>query len=180
MDEIVNLRLTAYQPRQLDIVCRRCQRHVSVETAKLQRRYGDQPLGALARMVAADSKPSCALAVMGDGCSVEPMEPMFEQWATLSDARLGNWVGWLSCGRRYAALKPTKSCPGEFMVDVHSLLMVLPYDFRLNQLPLRCMCPECQTQRVLIRWEKMETPAPIAPAARRATGMGKGGLRLVR
>lgn len=117
---------------------------------------------------------------MGDGCSVYPMEPPFEQWATLSDARLGNWVGWLSCGRRHAALKPTKSCPGEFMVDVHSLLMVLPYDFPLSKLPHHLMCPECQAQRVLIRWEQLPSPAPAAPAAHRSVGMGRGGLRVVR
>lgn len=180
MDDITNLRLSAYVPRQLDIVCRRCKRYASAETAKLQRRYGDPRLGDLARLVAADGNPPCNLAAMGEACSVHPVEPAFEQWATLSDARLGNWVGWLACGRRHAALKPTKSCPGEFMVDVHSLLMVLPYDFPLAKLPLHLMCPECQAQRVLIRWEKMQAPAPSAPAVQRSGGIGKGRLRVVR
>ncbi|RYE46179.1 MAG: hypothetical protein EOP24_16175 [Hyphomicrobiales bacterium] len=179
MDDIATLQLSAYTPRQIDIVCRRCKRTASAETAKLRRRYGDRPLGELARLVAADGNPPCELAKLGDGCSVHPMEPPFEQWATLSDARLGGWVGWLACGRKYAALKPTKSCPGEFMVDVHSLLMVLPYDFPLAKLPLHLMCPECQAQRVLLRWEKIQAPAPTAPA-RRSAGMGRGGLRVVR
>lgn len=180
MDDIANLQLSAYTPRQLDIVCRRCKRTATAQTSKLRRRYGDRPLGELARLVAADGNPPCELAKLGDGCSVYPMEPPFEQWATLSDARLGGWVGWLACGRKYAALKPTKSCPGEFMVDVHSLLMVLPYDFPLAKLPLHLMCPECQAQRVLLRWEKLQTPAPTAPAVHRSVGMGKGGLRVVR
>lgn len=180
MDDIANLQLSAYTPRQVDIVCRRCKRTASAETSKLQRRYGDRTLGELARLVAADGNPTCELAKLGDGCSVHPIEPPFEQWATLSDARLGGWVGFLSCGRKYAALKPTKSCPGEFMVDVHTLLMALPWEFPLAKLPLQLMCPECQTQRVLIRWEKMQAPAPTAPAVRRADGMGRGGLRVVR
>lgn len=180
MVDIANLQLSAYQPRVLDIVCRRCQRHVSVETAKLLRRYGDLQLGEIARLVASDGSPPCNLAALGGGCSVEPMEPLFEQWATLSDARLGNWVGWLRCARNRAALKAAKPCPGEFMVDVHSLLMVLPYDFPLAKLPLRCTCPECKSDHVQIRWEKQQAPAPAAPAVRRSGGMGKGGLRIVR
>lgn len=180
MDDLANLRLSAYTPRQLDIVCRRCQRVASASTCKLQRRYGDRPLGELARLVAADGNPPCELAKLGEGCSVQPMEPPFEQWATLSDARLGNWVGWLSCGRNRAALKVAKPCPGEFMVDVHSLLMVLPYDFPLAKLTRRCVCPECQSQLVHLRWEKMQAPAPSAPAVQRSAGMGKGGLRVVR
>lgn len=178
MGDIANLHLSAYQPKELDIVCRRCQRHGSSKTSNLMQRYGDRTLDDVARLVAAAG--GCALAGLGDGCSVEPIEPPFEQWATLTDARLGNWVGWLACGRRHAALKPTKSCPGEFVVDVHSLLMTLPHDFPLARLPHRLMCPECQAQRVLIRWEKMQSPAPAAPAARRVGGMGRGGLRVVR
>lgn len=180
MDDIANLQLSAYTPRQLDIVCRRCTRIASAQTAKLQRRYGDRPLGELARLVAADGNPPCELAKLGDGCSVYPMEPPFEQWATLSDARLGNWVGWLACDRRRASLKPAKACPGEFMVDVHSMLMVLPYDFALSKLPRHLKCPECQSDHVLIRWEKLQAPAPSAPAVHRSAGMGRGGLRVVR
>lgn len=180
-DDIAELQLSAYRPRELDIVCRRCQRHGSIKTVTLKSRYGDRRLGEIACLVAADGDPSCALAAMGDGCSVLPVEPPFEQWATLSDARLGHWVGWLACGRRHAALKPAASCPGEFMVDVHSLLMVLPWEFPLAKLPLRLTCPECQTQRVMIRWEKMTSPPPASPAiVPRTGGMGRGGLRLVR
>lgn len=180
-DDIAEVRLSAYRPKELDIVCRRCDRHGSIKTATLNSRYGDQSLREIARLVAADGDPSCALARMGDGCSVLPVEPPFEQWATLSDARLGRWVGWLSCGRRHAAMKPTKSCPGEFMVDVHSLLMVLPWEFPLARLPIRLTCPECQTRHVSIWWEQMETPPPASPVVvRRSSGMGRGGLRLVR
>jgi len=180
VDDIANLQLSAYTPRELDILCRRCKRHVSVRTSKLNTRYGDRPLGEIARLVAADGNPPCALAAMGEGCSVEPLEPPFEQWATLSDARLGSWGGWLTCDRRRASLKPAKACPGEFVVDVHSLLMVLPYDFPLSKLPRHLKCPECQSDHVLIRWEKLQPPAPSAPAARRSAGMGQGGLRVVR
>jgi hypothetical protein len=180
MDATAKLRLSAYSPRELDIVCRRCKRHGTAKTAVLMKRYGDRPIDEIARLVAADGNPPCALAAMGEGCSVEAVEPPFEQWATLSDARLGNMVGWLACDRRRASLKPAKACPGEFMVDVHSLLMVLPYDFPLSKLPRHLKCPECQSDHVLIRWEKMQAPAPSAPAVHRSAGMGKGGLRVVR
>lgn len=181
-DDIAGRQLSAYQPRELDIVCRRCQRHGSMKTVTLKSRYVDQTLGDIARLVAADGDPACALAAMGgDGCSVLPIEPPFEQWATLSEARLGRWVGWLTCGRRRAGLKATRSCPGEFMVDVHSLLMVLPWEFPLAKLPTRLTCPECQTRHVVIRWEQM-APPPAASRAimRKSGGMGRGGLRLVR
>jgi len=178
MDDIRALQLSAYGPRQLDIVCRRCKRTASVETAKLSRRYGDRPLGELARLVAADGNPQ--LAAMGGGCSVQPTEPPVEQWASLSDARLGNWAGWLSCGRNRAALKVAKPCPGEFMVDVHTLLMALRWDFPLAKLPQQLTCPECQSHLVHYRWEKLQAPAPTAPAVQRSVGLGRGGLRVVR
>jgi hypothetical protein len=179
-DDLANLQLSAYAPRQLDVVCRRCTRHAALNTSKLMSRYGDRTLGEIARIVAANGTPPCNLAAMGDGCSAQPVEPVFEQWATLTDARLGGWVGWLSCQRRMASLKPANSCPGEFMVDVHSLLMLLDWSTPLAKLPMRLTCPECQSQRVSIRWERREAPSPAAPAARRSAGLGRGGLRVVR
>ncbi len=134
-------------------------------------------------MVAADGNPPCNLAdVEGNVlCSVHPEEPPVEQWATLSHARIGGWSGWLKCRRRHASLKATKSCPGEFRVDVHSLLMVLEWDFRLERLPTRLQCPECGTKAISIAWEvpTAPEPSPTSPAKLAIRLSRPSGLRVV-
>ncbi len=123
-------------------------------------------------MVAADGTPPCNLA-SAEGkvlCSALPEEPPVERWATLSHARLGGWIGWLKCQRRHASLKQAKSCPGEFRVDVHTLLMSLEWDFPLERLRSRLQCPECGTKAISIQWEVPAAPEPSpAPPVRMAS-----------
>jgi len=173
--------LSAYVPRELDIVCRRCKRSASVSTNVLRGKYGDRPLAEIAQLVAADGVQACQLAAMGGGCSVRPEEPPFEQWATLTDAAVGRWVGYLNCDRRHAGLKSTKPCPGIFAVDVETLLMVLPYDFPMADLRRKLTCPLCKSTHIELRWQQLAPPPRNTPAAARSSGgMGRGGLRLVK
>lgn len=162
MASIADTHLDDYQPTELNLICRRCDRHATARTHSLKAKYGNPALGEVARMVAADGNPPCNLAgVEGNVlCSVLPVEPPVEQWATLTHARIGRWVGWLQCRRRHASLKSTKSCPGEFRLDVHTLLTTLEWDFPLARLPTRLQCPECGTKAILIAWEVSSGPEP--------------------
>lgn len=168
MAGIEDLRLDDYLPTELNIVCRHCNRDATARTRALKSRFGNPTLGEVARMVAADGNPPCNLAdVQGSVlCSVQPAEPPVEQWALLSHARVGGWVAWLKCERRHASLKKTKSCPGEFRVDVYTLAMMLEWDFPLERLRTRLQCPECGTKSISIAWDvvKAPEPSPAAPA----------------
>lgn len=183
MASIADTRLHDYQPTELNIVCRRCGRHATARTYALKAKYGNPTLGEVARMVAADGNPPCNLASVEGNvlCSVLPDEPLVEQWATLTHARIGGWVGWLQCRRRYASLKSTKSCPGEFRLDVHTLLTTLEWDFPLARLPTRLQCPECGTKAISIAWEVVSPPEPTPSGTlqRPTTQTSKKGLRVV-
>lgn len=180
---IADLRLDDYQPTELNIVCRRCNRHATARTHALKSRYGNPTLGEVARMVARDGHPPCNLADV-DGnvlCSVQAVEPPVEQWATLSHAQVGGWVAWLKCQRRHASLKKAKSCPGEFRVDVYTLAMTLEWDFPLERLKTRLQCPECETKAISIAWVVPEVPdpSPVAPAKAIPRVSPLRGLRVV-
>ncbi len=164
MGSLVDLRLEDYQPTEVNIVCRRCNRHATARTHALKAKYGNPTLGEVVRMVAATGSPPCNLAgVEGKVfCSVIPEEPPVEQWALLSHARVGGWSGWLKCQRRHASLKAAKSCPGEFRVDVYTLSMTLEWDFPLSRLKTRLQCPECGTKAISLAWE---VPSPTHPPA---------------
>ncbi|WP_423069038.1 hypothetical protein [Devosia sp. CN2-171] len=174
-------RIDDYQPTELNIVCRRCDRQATARTHALKARYGNPTLSEVAFMVAADGSPPCNLAgVEGNAlCGARPEEPPVEQWATLLHARSGGWTAWLKCQRRHAALKAAKSCPGEFRIDVHSLLMVLPWDFPLERLRMRLQCPGCETKAISITWDTTP-PEPPPDRSVRQRQAGAGGLRVIR
>lgn len=178
-----DLRLDEYRPTLLDVNCRRCKRQAEARVFALRSKYGNVTLGEVARLVATDGNPPCNLASAEGSvlCSAVPKEPSVERWATLSDARLGGWEGWLRCQRRHASLKKTRPCPGEFHVDVHTLLMVLEWDFPLERLKTRLQCPECGTKAISIGWVVPVAPAPPSDArARHEIGPTKPvGLRVV-
>lgn len=162
------MRLVDYVPTELNIACERCQRRTTATTYALKIKYGDLTLGEIARRVAADGSPPCQLAGVEGRvlCSVRPEEPPVEQWATISDARRGGWSCWLECGRKHASLKSTKSCPGEFRVDVETLAAAFPWDFPIERLRTRLKCPECGTEMVSLYWRAPAVPDPPAAPAR--------------
>lgn len=86
---------------------------------KLRTQYGGRVmLGEIARQLAAGR--GCALAqdAANSRCSVRSVEPPVHHWAELDHARLGGWETLLRCGRRHAALKKAKSCPGAVPLDI--------------------------------------------------------------
>lgn len=162
MRSIAETALDDYEPTELNIECRRCQRQATVTTYVLKARYGNLALGELARRVAADGSPPCQLATVEGNvlCAVRPEEPLFEQWATVYHAQKGGWQCWLECGRRHAALKATKSCPTMFSVDIETLAMAFPADFPIERLRTRLKCPGCGTEMVLLHWTIPEVADP--------------------
>lgn len=104
-------RIDDYQPPQLNIVCRRCDRQATARTHALKARYGNPTLSEVAFMVAADGNPPCNLAAVEGNAlfGARPEEPSVEQWATLLHARTAGWTAWLKCQRRHAAMKAAKS-----------------------------------------------------------------------
>lgn len=168
MASIADTRLDEYEPTELNIACRRCQRQATATTYALRARYGNLTLGELVRRVAADGNPPCQLAgVEGNVlCAVRPEEPPVEQWATVSHAQKGRWTCWLECGRRHAALKAASSCPEMFIVDVETLAMVFPWDFPIERLRTRLRCPGCGSELIALHWAVPEAPDPPAAPAR--------------
>ncbi|MEI9899653.1 MAG: hypothetical protein WDN31_05325 [Hyphomicrobium sp.] len=100
----------------------------------LKNLYGDlRTLGDIAGDIAAAGQPPCQLAAPGEACSVVPVEPQVDHWATLYQALHGEWECTFFCERRHAALKKAESCP-PIRLDVRSLVAVLGYDYKLAKL----------------------------------------------
>jgi hypothetical protein len=174
--DLAALRLDAYKPPEIGIDCSRCRRRAFASTAKLGARYGKAiTLGDLARRVAADGNPPCALAAVEGNvlCGAVPVEPPIESWADLGQALHGRWVALLQCGRRHAAMKSTKACPGPITLDVETLVASLGHDQKLDRLPSRLRCPSCGTRVIHVEWlipPPAPPPEPIAGPARAMEG----------
>jgi hypothetical protein len=164
---LADLLLDDYAPTQLDVDCRRCNRHASASTAVLKAKYGNPTLGEVARAVAADGSPPCNLAsAVGNVlCSAIPIEPPVDQWAELSHALHGGWRGHITCHRHHQGLKATKSCPGPERLDVRTMVAVLGHDFRLERLRTRLQCPGCGSKAISIDWEVPPTGPPDVPVS---------------
>jgi hypothetical protein len=153
--------LDQYKVPKIIFDCPRCRRRAEADVAKLKAKHGGKiTLGELARLVAAGR--GCALAQDGGSlCSVRVDVPPVHHWALLDDARRGGWTALLHCGRRHAALKATKSCPGPVSLDLPTPVAVLGYDFPLERLPTRLCCPSCGTKAVAVCWTVLpEQPPP--------------------
>lgn len=190
--DLTSLRLNAYKPPELGIDCPRCRRRAFALTAKLAARYGAGiTLGDLARRVAADGNPPCALAGAEGNvlCGAMPVEPPIETWADLGQALNGGWVATMQCGRRHAALKAAKACPGPIMLDVATLVASFGHDGKLDRLPPRLRCPSCGTRLIRVEWtipppapppEPMAGPMPLGETLHRPAKIVRAkGLRIV-
>ena len=181
--------LSNYAPREFQVECLRCKRSAVVDKYAMRRRFGDVTLQECALKISASK--GCALAgTYGTAqCSVRVSETPVWTWARLQEARIGGWSAYLTCHRRFAALKSTDSCPEVIRLDVLSLVAALGDDFPLEKLPTKCKCPQCGTGSIEIEWrvpEPPKTPAPIqaqpplqlrprgADLARQKLGVAKG------
>ncbi len=157
--------LGGYRPRTFAIDCLRCRRGAELDRYDMLRRFGEgATLAECARKVAA--LKGCNLAAIhgGPGCSVKVFETAVWTWGRLSDARIGGWQAYLTCHRKLAGLKSTKSCPEVVRLDIPSLTAILGDDYPLDRLQTKMKCPYCGTARVEIEWhvpEPPKTPAPI-------------------
>lgn len=166
MADIGKLMLDAYKPPAIEIDCARCRRHVHVSTATLKRKFGNQRLDVIARMVAratTSASGGCALAEdpFQPLCSARPFEPDPITWAKLLDAERGCWRAILHCHRRLENLKRAKSCPETVELPVLVLKSVFGWDFELVRLPTKLRCPHCGGRSVEIEWiAPAEAPDP--------------------
>ena len=142
--DLKSLQLSDYRPSVIWFDCRRCKRHATRHEYGLEPRYGNQTLGELARLVAADGDPPCDHAsAIGGPCEVLPHEPPVDHWATLADALYGGWECLFYCERRRAGLKTAKSCPGPVKLDVRTLVTALGFDQTLYALYRKVRCGGC-------------------------------------
>lgn len=156
--------LGAYRPREFRIECLRCRRGVVLDRWHMVRRFGSEiTLADCARKVAASAGCNLAAIFGGPDCSVQVFETSVESWATLRDAQEGKWQAYLTCHRRYAALKSTDSCPGTVALDLATLVVALGDQFPLSRLKSRSKCPSCGTSSVVIEWQIPRPPASLAP-----------------
>jgi hypothetical protein len=170
-DPLPSLLLSQYAPTELWFDCARCKRHGDAHVAVLRKKFGDLPLGEIARRVAAAGIPPCALAAgnpADNACSVRPVEPPIELWARLAEARRLGYSARLHCERKLEALKRASSCPEVVDLDLDSLIAILGHNLPLEKLPARCSCPHCGTERVRIQW--------LAPSQRPTSGGAVSGL----
>lgn len=154
--------LDTYRANEFSVECRRCRRHATVDRYAMLKRFGPVTLDECARHIAAAK--GCALAATYGSakCSVQVVEVPVWFWAKLMHARLGNWRAFLTCRRRFAALKSADSCPEVVELDVLSLIAALGDDFPLERLPHRAKCPYCGTSHVDVDWHVPQ--GPPAPA----------------
>jgi hypothetical protein len=150
--------LAGYEPTQIVIECRRCNKHRSYSTGSLKAKYGNPTLMELARLVAATGCALAASEAIPNPCKARPVEPPVHHWAELDHARRGGWWAVLHCRRRFAGLKATDSCPELTYLNVETLAAVLGYDFKLENLPGRISCPHCGTKLIEVEWLVPEEP----------------------
>ena len=166
MADIASQTLSQYRWPVVRIACGRCNRTADVRIDVLRQRYGDLPLGALARRVA--GQRGCALA---DGpnpvCGVRIEAPPVEQWADLETAVREGWGVLLRCRRHFVARHPTQACAHAVELDPRTLLAALGFAFPLGKLPSRMICPNCGTHILTLEWI---LPAPPADPGGTAAG----------
>jgi len=156
--------LGRYKPREFRIECLRCRRGVVLDRWHMVRRFGPETTMAdCARRIAAAGGCNLAAVHGGPGCSVQVFETSVESWATLRDAQEGHWQAFLTCHRRYAALKSAESCPGTVALDLDTLVVALGDAFPLLRLKSRSKCPRCGTSSVAIEWHAPRPPSSPAP-----------------
>lgn len=154
----------SYKPREFRIDCLRCRRGTVLDKWHMQRRFGAATtLQECARHVAAAGGCNLAAIPDGPGCSVQVFETDVWTWAKLQDARIGNWQAYLTCHRRFAALKSSDSCPETIHLDVLSLVAALGDDYPLERLRSKVKCPLCGTASVEIAWHVPDLPTTPAP-----------------
>jgi hypothetical protein len=159
--------LSAYKARELKVECARCRRNApELQTDMLRRRFGSNvTIDHIVREIAGSGPKPCGLAKSGH-CSARASEPPVWMWARLEDAMKGRWMARLYCRRHIAAMKRVDSCPEVTVLDVETLYVAFGYDFPLERLPHRLICPKCHSNVVDIEWiVPPTTPAPHAPAA---------------
>lgn len=160
--------LDGYRPRTFRIECHRCRREAVLDKYDMIRRYGKTTtLADVAQKVAV--KAGCNLAALpaGPGCSARLYETPVWTWARLRDARIGGWSVYLTCQRRFAALKSADSCPETFRLDVLTLIAALGDDYPLDRLQTKAQCPLCGTSSVELTWHVPEPPSTPAPIQER-------------
>lgn len=159
--------LDQFEAPEFRIECRSCRRNGVVKRADMIRRFGPTTtLQECARQAAAVKGCTRASSYGVGTCSVLVGEVPAWTWANLMKARLGGWRAFLTCHRRFAALKKVDSCPELVELDVLSLIATLGDNFPLEKLPHRCKCPQCGTSHIDIDWyvpEVAPTPKRLLP-----------------
>lgn len=159
--------LDQFEAPEFRIECRSCRRSGVLKCADMIRRFGAATtLQECARQAAALKGCTRASSYGIGTCSVLVGEVPAWTWASLMNARLGGWRAFLTCHRRFAALKKIDSCPELVELDVLSLIATLGDNFPLEKLPRRCKCPQCGTSHIDIDWyvpETEPTPKQLAP-----------------
>lgn len=153
------INLQSYRPPVFRVSCPRCNRGAEVERVAMLRRFGDISLHEVAQRVAIAG--GCQLAVdKRPICASTAFETPVQYWASLDDAYRGGWVGRMTCARHQVALRRTMPCAGFLDLDIHTLLTLLGGDFKLDRIPARCVCWQCNTRRIDIDWLVPAEPTP--------------------
>ena len=168
MGDIGKLMLDQFKAPEVSIDCARCRRHATVSVAALKKKFGNQRLDVVARMVARSSaggpySVTCALAEdpFQRLCSARPIEIDPVLWAKILDAEKGGWRATLHCHRRLENLKRAKSCVETVELPVLVLKALFGWDFELEKLPRHFRCPNCGSRTIEIEWRiPAEAPDP--------------------
>jgi hypothetical protein len=113
-------------------------------------------------------------------CSVSPIQPPVEHWATLNDARLGKWGAVLYCRRTLEALKRSTPCLPPVELDVLSLAASFGHWQPLDRLPAKLRCPGCESHLISVEWIVPSKPAPDGAAGKVAAPVPLRPTRLVK
>lgn len=166
--------LDQFEAPEFRIECRSCRRSGVVKRADMIRRFGAATtLQECARQAAALKGCTRASSYGIGTCSVLVAEVPAWTWASLMNARIGGWRAFLTCHRRFAALKKVDSCSELVELDVLSLIATLGDNFPLEKLPRRCKCPQCGTSHIDIDWYVPE----VAPAQKHLAPAPEGSWR---
>ncbi|UJW85109.1 hypothetical protein [Devosia sp. SL43] len=155
-------KLEQLEAPEFGIECRACRRNGTVKRADMIRRFGGETtLHECARQAAAVKGCVRAATYGAVTCSVLVYEVPGWTWGKLMNARLGGWRAFLTCHRRFAALKKIDSCPETVELNILSLIAALGDDFPLARLPHRCKCPYCGTPHIDIDWHVPDAAPPL-------------------
>ena len=197
MVDIGKLMLDQFKAPEVSIDCARCRRHATVTVAVLKKKFGNQRLDVIARMVARSSagglhNAPCALAddPFERLCSARPIELNPVLWARVIDAEKGGWTAKLHCHRRLENLKRAKSCAETVELPVLVLKALFGWDFELEKLPRRMRCPHCGSQTIEIEWRipaeapdpggaTDDEPAPVLQLRPTRAAMGRKRFRVI-